>query len=63
MHEFPIFDIDWHDKSTKFITGSADLACAIWDVETMQRLYQGTSHNRSVRSVKSCPYNSSIRMR
>jgi len=61
LHEFPIFDIDWHDKSTKFITGSADLACAIWDVETMARLYQGFSHNRSVRSIKSCEFNSSKR--
>lgn len=60
IHEFPIFDIDWHDKSTKFITGSADLACAIYDTETMSRLYQGYSHTRSVRSVKSCEYNSSL---
>lgn len=58
-HDYPIFDIDWHDNSTKFITGGADPACMVWDIEKSKCLSKAFSHTRTVRCVKSCQSNPS----
>lgn len=54
-----IFDIEWHDFSTKFIIASNNSNNLLWDAEKGQPVFDMNVQNSNIRTIKSCVFNTS----
>ena len=60
LNQAPVFDLDWHDTSTKLIVGCGNRFVSLLDVEKGIVLKSERAHANSVRCVRSCQYNTSL---
>eukprot|EP01017_Pseudomicrothorax_dubius_P017466 TRINITY_DN1968_c0_g1_i14.p1 TRINITY_DN1968_c0_g1~~TRINITY_DN1968_c0_g1_i14.p1 ORF type:complete len:292 (+),score=38.71 TRINITY_DN1968_c0_g1_i14:69-944(+) len=60
IHMSPIFDIDWHDASSKLLTAAGDMTISIFDMERITQTKYLHKHTKSVRSVASCKSNPNL---
>lgn len=61
-HNGAVFDIDWHANSKQFLTASGDSMNPIWDIEKGLPIFQSLPQVNSIRTIKSCIYNQSIKV-
>lgn len=60
LHSSPLFDIEWHDNSSKVLTGSGDLSCGVYDLNKSMMNLKLHGHTKSVRSLASCLFNPNL---